>query len=1324
MDRINKSGTSKKKSWRRRISAFLAGVMVFGVTYYLVLPAITLDEAAAASEPGLVLQNGAEKQKRSVEELLGTENVAEEALSPETEPAVWAKILSDNDLLIRDRDYEPKSGDLVFLYGKPEEAVVPEVPAEDTEEPGEAAVPVEDAEEPGEETPEPEEHPEPTKDPVVAGLGIVASFDAQTRLLTYTSRDADDSVKDSEIDLGDEAIAGFAAVAAEPENTEDPAVDAEPEKTEEPADDADPETQADSLAPLLPVRPGGEESKTARGMKDRLFSVSWRGMKAGSVLDVARLNERDSNYSVYVEALRRQVGNVGIFDVFDVNLISGGAADDSGITITLSNYTLSDKARTALYHVKADGSVEEIEYSTGLRSVSFTTNSFSPFIFAERTSEELDVVKLISPVERELRSILLNVKSADASLKGSSRSEGEDLEVDKFGVDFSRGATATPNGDGTDYVWNADDPYADHRFTLRVTYSISGSFDYQVEDPENGVKSGIEILIPMSILVDRDGHSADHFEMSLPHRSEEANLTDDNIFVYEVLEDYTATLPDGTTVTGDFIRIINRRNIPVAESGYIEISYLTDSTTYNYADYNPTDDQDAVSNGNPKNGSEPFYAIINLDRRDSDTGEESELHEKTREIPVYINTTAEITSTKKDKPSPERQVYDNWNSSWGTAPAGGNTGDYYYIVWEVRTVIEDTTQPYNFYLTDTFTPYGEVVKYKLQGRSWTDPVDGHSEVIPLQENFTHGRYDYVITRHLKSEYDPKLDADGKYTVKNTVVATVDPSDRVDDDTTARSSREWTHYKPGFNPPTGHFYMYKWGYDINDNYTYDEDDIRRYDMTEITGVNTVTGESDESFTIPDLTYYTYVHGYPYPWTLAEGANSYLPENYGAETVTWELVDNELYLKWVGDGENNGKGYVRLTADDYKIDRFNIILQNRDVVYNSETMQFEDAPQVTYEPGERVYIYAQFDGSTTWTSIGYYDFSSDPIDALHMDGTYVDTAASKYNAVVFKDNVNCTGYRLVTANRHYYTLLGARPSVTLKDSATVREVIKRAYLLEDPCTELMARIEIALRNTARSYVYDNHSEIYDDSNTSNNRIVSFERSGVDYVVGFQREGRIDKEYVAYSNDTITRQCVYTWSVDIREVMIGKNGKEAGYVHQKSGIIYDLLPAGATYQPDSVVLTAYDGEPSASNTGRVLSNNSEYRVSYAPSTVDPDRILLTIEIFEDADWYNMTYSSVHTWDSIIAFSGNDDSDDQSVDRMAENDVAYRTGNEDIGPESTVDPDMTKDNHPELFADIEGITPNNTIYASTQHDIGIPLAASIGLHKKVIGNGTSESY
>ena len=76
MKEIEKYGKAKiRQNWRRRLTGVLAGVIVFTMTYSLVLPAVTLDESTATDDPGIVL-NAAEETSEKISPAAETEEIA------------------------------------------------------------------------------------------------------------------------------------------------------------------------------------------------------------------------------------------------------------------------------------------------------------------------------------------------------------------------------------------------------------------------------------------------------------------------------------------------------------------------------------------------------------------------------------------------------------------------------------------------------------------------------------------------------------------------------------------------------------------------------------------------------------------------------------------------------------------------------------------------------------------------------------------------------------------------------------------------------------------------------------------------------------------------------------------------------------------------------------------------------------------------------------------------------------------------------------------------------------------------------------------------
>ena len=1058
------------------------------------------------------------------------------------------------------------------------------------------------------------------------------------------------------------------ASAKETPAQEAPAQEASAEKT--PAQEV---PAKETLAQEVPAEETATEEAAAEEegqMEEILYTLTYSGLSDSTELEVRKLDPEDPEDADEISKLQQRLEEQELYDAFEISMTNGEILDEeAGAHVTLHGYEVKDHEHTALYHFTDDGEIEELVYSAVDDEVSFVTKSFSPFVFAQAkeqeeqpdeapTEEQPDEAPAEeqpdeapaeeqpdeAPTEEQVQGRqTLDLKMKNLLSTGADNESDSDISIDTFRATLRSGATKNENGD---YVWTATNNYADHAFIFRVTYSLSGTYEYQAGE--------IEIRIPKSILLNRNGKSSDYYELSIPSYDAEG-LTDANVFVYK--ED------------GDDIVIYNRIDeTPAAQNGYFEVSYSTSERTYEYADYDPEGKGAENGNKNGKNGSNPFSAKITIKQNQVTKTAD------TAKIPVYIDTTAKIASTTKYTPT----LYPTWVSAWGAKPTvetdGYNAADYYYLVWEVRSIISGT-QPYNFSLVDTFdVPDGYVVGYKMQGETcYTSEEDGGGKVEGLKTDYRYGRYDYVLTRHSKETYNKLVETDERYTVTNTVTATVTPNDKVDDPTTANSSRSWTYEKPTFEHPTGYFYMYKWGLDHRDYHVYDSEDIRRFDLSDYFDKDT--------YTIPDLAYYTYVHGYPYPWTVQGDPNDY--ESYGKKRVTYELIDNELYLKEIGGDYNYNKP---LTAADYQIDKITLDWYMQDAAYNGTTMRFEAIP-VTYKNNDVITVYAQFNSwGDYWLKIGEYNLKEDKGTMVKSAKDYgVELSGKTFS---FKNTKSiCTGYKLVTSNAHYYTRLGAYPHVTLKSSNTVKGVVNSA----------IGSQKIALLN--RDY-----GNVYQGENTSAKKIIGFVRNGTDYVIGVIRHGDIKKSEIGYRNDTVNRQYRITWSVEASESY--PTGEGRAYVNQESGTFYDLLPLGGLYVPDSVIAYA----------DSVRLSDGQYSVKTVENYKNSGRTMLIVQYNVPADKYYFTYSTSHAWDVILEYGEN-----------VRNTVAYETGNEDIGdgrPDKPNEDDKIEDK--DLLTDLDPATDaEKFIYAQTGHTIKVLTAGSLGLYKQVrAAQDTGYSY
>ena len=725
------------------------------------------------------------------------------------------------------------------------------------------------------------------------------------------------------------------------------------------------------------------------------------------------------------------------------------------------------------------------------------------------------------------------------------------------------------------------------------------------------------MTIPKSILVDREGNPADYYEMSLPH-AEDEGLTDANQFVY--YED------------GDNIVITNRVEIPLGQSGYIEVAYFTSEKTFAYADYG------TVGVKNPKAGSDPFYGSIKISQgKASDSA-------TTEEIPVYINTTAKITSTEKRTPT----YYKTWQTSWGEDVKPENPDDWYYLVWEIRTFTEDPTQPYNFSLEDNFKflegTQGEVVGYRMQGAGSTYTETGRVE--NLTSYYQYGRYDYVLTKHKISDYDAIAERDGKYTLENEVTATVDPIDQVDEDTSAVSSKKWTYKKPIFERPTGHFYQWKFGYDFRADYGTDYSSYRTRNSEMIRSFELDEFERNSTYTIDDLYYYTYVHGWPYPWTVDSGADLDDPNVYGKKPVNWELTDNEFYLN---------ESLDKLSSADYEIYELLLDYDALEAEFDDETKTFV-SQRHEFTTEDTVDVYVELNNSGDYVKAATYNAADGSYS--YYNGTYVSGKSGK--SLFLKSNV--TGFKLTTSNAYYYTKLGAYPRVRLKNSEIIRQALDAS---EDK--------KLELANYAESKVTD----------FNGNQIYSLRRNGLEYIVGFTRDGHISKKVTGYKNDTINRLYTITWRTEAYEDYMDIDNSRK-LVSQSSGKFYDLLPKGAEYKQNSLKVYA-DGE-------ELLQGS--YALQVVDNYKDSGRTMLVIDVNVSADKYQFYYSTNHSWDSIKDFG-----------TSVLNSVAYETGNEDIGDgqvSEAIDPAGYRMNEFDLMS---GLDPDcqteRFLYTQTSHEM-----------------------
>ncbi len=782
----------------------------------------------------------------------------------------------------------------------------------------------------------------------------------------------------------------------------------------------------------------------------------------------------------------------------------------------------------------------------------------------------------------------------------------EDGLLQTFRAKFVSGATKNAAGD---YVWTPDGTQG-HEFIYRVTYAFSGIGEYAADS--------IEIRVPKSVLRDRSGNTADKYDISVPEAGTE-NLPDTAYFVY--------------TVDGDDIVITNRIPVAAGWAGYIDIGYVVTKSAFDYVDYGGENDESA-----------PFEAEISVTRDGkTDTAADEADH-------VFIDTNAKVTSTQKAQ---KGNLITEWDKSWGPAPA--DAGDYYYLVWTLTTAVT-ANQPYRYEINDIFEELdGEIVGYKLQGES------RYSDVNYIDNcRFTGTRYDYVLTKHLKSTYDRIIAEQTQknerrtYKLTNSETVTVTPADMADPASSKTGNATFTYEMKEWRTPNGKFIFHVYGIDYNGvvNTKNESTKLSSYELEDLKEGNPGGVEA-----IENLRYTSYVTGNPYPWTVDGDVND--PASYGKVPVK---VFIENYTFNLPDGEPLG-------PDDYEITSITPRYSARTATFSENEQNFVSSPAV-YGENDYFNIYVKTESGDPVLAAVYHLNTDEYTD---LNGEFVDGVSGK--DLLLKPGTGVTGYAIETFTAMYSFEYGSYVGLTLKRSDDVLEKIG-----SDPRTRLT----------------DNGVATVTDNGGENLTVMT--DFGDDFLMGIERVGSVKKSVLSYRNDKINRKFKTTWQAQMSETYHDVDSS-LKYVEQQSGVFYDLLPEGANCDVTSV---------------KAYADGTELRFgSYTVSTVENyahGQTLLVVRIRVPAEQYKIEYTTYTSWDALKDYGS-----------AFLNAVAYETGNATIGS-GRPDDGGTIRNH-EYMADLDPDTDDKKfIYADYSFRPSIVTSGNIGLYKKVLGNDKTD--
>ena len=888
-------------------------------------------------------------------------------------------------------------------------------------------------------------------------------------------------------------------------------------------------------------------------------------------------------------------------------LIDTPVEDDEGNVIDEIN-NIDDWENYRIYRI-VEKEREELDENDVPHTVKYNDLEEVEFTLEDRKVnfelEEPDVIFVV----REVRLAQANRGGDDEP--GDETGDPEEYKVtaiESFEASFVTGGTYNEDLDA--YIWEATRNSSGHQFVFRVSYSLSGEDQVQTE--------AVQVRVPKHIIKDRYGSFADEIELSVPKYDEIDESDTDIDFVYRE--------------EADCFVIYNCRPISAASNGFFELAYATTKAVMNYTDMGV---------------SEAFSASINV---------ENNLSADTEDLYVGIDSYARLENVTKSYPS----LYKTWQPSWGTAPE--DAGDWFYLVWQITSNIEENiNQPYNLTFTDETTSQdGEVLfsGYRFSGQSAYSTLDQVNN-----QTTNRYRYDYVLTKHKKSDFNP-LD---KYSITNKITVTLTPIDGVDEPTTASSQRSFYWERPEFKIPSGSFDVYKRGdgsYRAENYYVgrTSFSDFRRSNYTRYDLDNLKDGIVTE---LDNFDYMAWMVGYSYPWTIEEGGNPKDPDAYGVRPVTYELTDEGVYLSKDGGSESDRA----LTSEDFEIYKIDYAIYASQAEFDEEYMVFRSV-SATFGENDIVKVYLKF-GSNEEEFV-----EAGQINLQTKEFTFNDQYINSVTSEKIFPKENCVAYRFEYSNAYYSTEIDTAPFLKLKNSDYVMQTIADMD-------------SIAIKNTVSGNFYDADGQ----------QILSKSTTDKDFARIIQRDSYISKDVVSTSNNKRKKYYTITWKVKAYEQWTFGQG-EKGYVEQAEGTFFDLLPAGMSLNLKSVQVKSEDG---------YLADNA-YKVNRTVNYRNTGRELIEVQIDDAADWYELYFDTIIDWDSIKDFG-----------TYVNNPVAYRTGNDKIKDGTNDDGGQITEH--ELMANLTAEDDGNRfIYADENFDIVAITSATAGLTKKVKADGEEQ--
>ncbi len=1017
------------------------------------------------------------------------------------------------------------------------------------------------------------------------------------------------------------------------------------------------------------------------------------------------------------------------------NTVSDKSVADNQSDNTSNSKTDDDKADTTSGNIENKDSISDNASNNDLYNNNNNNSGTLSLLGNDSGSLTAGSDSAGTPIQTFGALDLVIVDGADANVEIPGYSSTDEMGgFYYYNPDTQKMVRDTGSETTTGYVWTPDSSDENHSVVYKLHIVTQG---YDAVQPKN-----VEIRIPMNIFRDENGVFADRIELSTVTEEEyedrKANATNLNgiNFIYTIDEEKNE------------IVFTNVRELKSGADYNLFIAYHTTKKTYEYLDMSKTD---------------PCYARGTLYTTDS-AGNATEDRKASPEIPVYINTSAEIQSVTKVLN--QSNVYYKWQSSWGQNPnPNDNEKDYVYMVWEIESKISSSsdnptkiTQKYDFTLSEeafsgitnaksidntpvSFTrpiPNGEILKYKMAGRNtwqvWEDSSDEDRTIKNLTEKNGTTRKDYILTR-LPKAYLKATDEISAYDIENKATNTVTPASGVDSKTSDYDDEKYTYAPPEYKMPQSSFSISKVGvYTPNENTVNNEKQISSYELENIT-----KEDADARTAITGLRYHVTVNAEDFPSTFDTNnhpitAREADAKYYQKTPVEYILTDKKLELYNLetrtttknlssddyemtgldiqsvikaGYFDDDYKSYSNVTLNDYvnMLDSGEITLTDgSDAAAEESAKSAEKSALERNADGSAIVELRLFiNGSETPVTVAKYNaYTGKWFD---VDEAYVKQSGSRFSGFSNISFVvpNVTGYQLYSKNKYYGTYLKAYPTVTLKPSAKVLEAVGESDKLQ------MNNFADLIVNGKK---YDPATNTYEN----NYQYGPIERSGKVYVAEAQRESTLTKKFIPTDyNDIMNGEYLANWEVELYENMQISPTESVPTV-QSGGTFYDLLPIMSTARLDEIKIypwlegkSDYEKDP--------LIEGGDYTLDYSYETDQSGfrRVMLKADITKPATRYKMIVRTVHTHSDILDYG-----------RDIRNSVCYKTANVDLG-DGTKDDGTKKDGSKikdaDVFADMEEITDKDKkkfMFSEATHHIPALISTMSQLSKTVSSETT----